>query len=512
MTKQHKAALYYSQKLKWSVIPIKLSRNGNKIDKKPLVIWGEFQNRIASEEEINNWFSEYPNAQIGIITGKISNLLVLDVDKGGDISWLEIPPTAEANTISGGKHYFFTFPDKEFRNSAGVLGKNLDIRANGGFVVIAPSEFEKMKYEWVHNPVESKISGVPALLSEKLLDKKINPVVPIATLLSGVEDGYRNFSAASLIGHLLIKYDPQDWESICWPLFIGWNRINSPPLDEKTLRTTFNSIASIEMRRRQGEVIEDDLLNYDGEDRIVLSTEMKNIVDSQEDTPSINSKIPTLDKLTQGFREGEVIIISGAKKNGKTTLLRTLTKNFYEQKIMPTWFSFEMTPKELIKSFGFELPIFSMPLRLEDKNLNWIKKRCVEAKLKQGGKIVFIDHLHYLFDMATTRNTSLEIGSIVRFLKRLAIEENLIIFLVCHTTKNSTEELEDSDLRDSGMIAAEADSTIMVRRIPTKQIDGSKIYQNEAEIKVCNHRFTGVMKESFKVRLLENYLIEQSYD
>ena len=67
------AALHYAG-IGWSVIPIKPDQ------KVPYIRWKDFQTQRATEEQIKKWWGEYPQARIGIVTGKISNLLVVDFD------------------------------------------------------------------------------------------------------------------------------------------------------------------------------------------------------------------------------------------------------------------------------------------------------------------------------------------------------------------------------------------------------------------------------------------------
>ena len=52
--------------------------------KRPLVPWIEYQSRRPTEEEICRWWQQYPNANIGIVTGKISGIVVIDLDLDKD--------------------------------------------------------------------------------------------------------------------------------------------------------------------------------------------------------------------------------------------------------------------------------------------------------------------------------------------------------------------------------------------------------------------------------------------
>ena len=67
-------ALFCLKNLGWSIIPIKTKT------KLPLVSWKEFQTRRPTEEEIKTWWLQYPDAGIAVVTGKISNLIIVDID------------------------------------------------------------------------------------------------------------------------------------------------------------------------------------------------------------------------------------------------------------------------------------------------------------------------------------------------------------------------------------------------------------------------------------------------
>jgi hypothetical protein len=101
------------------------------------------------------WWNQWPKALIGMPTGRASGLDVLDIDvkdphANGFDSLKDLghvlPDTPMAHTASGGMHvYFADSPDRELRNSAGLLGPGLDVRGTGGYVIL-PSPGSG--YEW----------------------------------------------------------------------------------------------------------------------------------------------------------------------------------------------------------------------------------------------------------------------------------------------------------------------------------------------------------------------------
>jgi hypothetical protein len=109
------AALSYA-KMMLSVIPV-----GK--DKKPLIQWQRYQHEKAPEDQIKGWWKQWPDANIAIVTGKISGIAVIDKDTSeGDeilaelISDSLIMPVA--NTPSGGQHYYFRCNDEKLSNNA----------------------------------------------------------------------------------------------------------------------------------------------------------------------------------------------------------------------------------------------------------------------------------------------------------------------------------------------------------------------------------------------------------
>jgi hypothetical protein len=97
--------------------------------------------------------------------------------------------------------------------------------------------------------------------------------------------------------------------------------------------------------------------------------------------------------------------------------------------------------------------------------------------------------------MARIKNPSLDIGTIVRRVKRFAVDNDFVIFLLCHIGKAESEQLSYRDLRDSSFIAQESDSVIMIKRTP-------KNGETTAKARVEFHRRTGAIeKEVYLIKV-----------
>jgi len=118
----------------YSVIP--LEPRG----KKPIIKWQEFQERYATREELNTWFENTRN-NIGIVTGRISGITVLDCDTPEAEALarkLGMPPTYSVKTGKG-RHFYFEYEPgtRNFQKRDDLPG--IDLRSDGGYVVAPPS-------------------------------------------------------------------------------------------------------------------------------------------------------------------------------------------------------------------------------------------------------------------------------------------------------------------------------------------------------------------------------------
>ncbi len=151
-------------------------------EKKSPLVNGGFHVASVEESKIRGWWQQYPNAMIGMPTGDATGIFVLDVDEHGKVSGnkslaeletkhSKLPETLEALTPGGGRHLYFKNVSS-LKNSASKVGKGLDIRANGGYI-IAPGSINSdgKKYRWVNNKLKPAIA--PDWLADLAIKKKL---------------------------------------------------------------------------------------------------------------------------------------------------------------------------------------------------------------------------------------------------------------------------------------------------------------------------------------------------
>jgi Bifunctional DNA primase/polymerase, N-terminal len=134
----------------------------NPIDKKPLTPHG-FKDATADEAQIRAWWTQWPNAMIGAPMGPASGLWATDVDldppkKIDGQATLDqlitkhtaLPPTWTTITPRGGRHLIFAWDSNvEIRNSSGKIGPGIDVRGNGGYIILPPSRNATGgEYQW----------------------------------------------------------------------------------------------------------------------------------------------------------------------------------------------------------------------------------------------------------------------------------------------------------------------------------------------------------------------------
>jgi hypothetical protein len=155
------AALEYAAR-GWHVVPLKPR------GKKPIFhAWQIVAERHGADpEKLKLWWDTEPNANVGILTGLASGVIVVDVDprNGGDDALLDHFPNLKAwgkglrvRTGSGGLHFYIKHPwlaerrPIQSRTGKRGVGNGLELKADGGHQVVAPPSIHPetgKAYEW----------------------------------------------------------------------------------------------------------------------------------------------------------------------------------------------------------------------------------------------------------------------------------------------------------------------------------------------------------------------------
>jgi energy-coupling factor transporter ATP-binding protein EcfA2 len=239
-----------------SVIPVR--------GKIPLVEWKEYQTRLATEDDLRDWLEKGwgtdPTDGIGVVCGKISGIVVLDVDDPNDLPQGEVyKRTRIVITPRGGRHYYFKWPGFEVPNTTRLSGHKWDIRGDGGYVVAPPSP--GYNFEGEHYVMPEDFPPLP----QELLPQRVS--LPSGQRESSnipegeeIPEGQRNDTLTRLLGDYLAQNRQpllatcrtleqyRDVASVMGARFLcETNKRCRPPLPERELRTILNSIVEREM-------------------------------------------------------------------------------------------------------------------------------------------------------------------------------------------------------------------------------------------------------------------------
>jgi hypothetical protein len=255
------AALRYAE-MKWHVIPLhhiergQCSCNRHKCTspgKHPRTRHG-LKDGTTNKSKIRGWWKQWPNANIGIVTGEISGFFALDIDpdKGGNESLTELtdsygrlPDTLSQTTGGNGKHYLFALPNNEIKGSISKVGRGIDIRANGNYILVPPSNhISGEQYLWNSDFVDTPILSAPEWLLHIIKYPPLElPIVTDKQNTNGkTHEGERNNYLASLAGKL--RHEGKTKGQITITL-LEENRLNCiPPLDDKEVQRIADSIGA----------------------------------------------------------------------------------------------------------------------------------------------------------------------------------------------------------------------------------------------------------------------------
>lgn len=232
-------AKFYVFEKRFSVIPIPHKK------KSPVISWKEFQERLPTEDELKKWFGG-KTLNIGIVTGELSNLTVVDLDGPIAIEFAKrhnFLPTPIVQSGKGFHAYYSYYPGSRNWQQMENLSQ-LDLRSQGGQVVAPPSIHPSgRQYEWGrYNLENTEINELPDII-KKFCDESAanrgaqNP--PLKKIYKGVDKGARTNSLVRIVCSM--ARDGCTVED-CVEFGYFWNRKNNPPLPEAKLLFTINDV------------------------------------------------------------------------------------------------------------------------------------------------------------------------------------------------------------------------------------------------------------------------------
>jgi hypothetical protein len=223
-------------RLGFRVIPLKPGT------KEPLI--ADWPNKATWDEaQIREWWAKWPNANIGIATGRYRDgyFIVLDFDPRNGGAWYDdvgkdvLPDTWVVHTGGGGRHFYYKTP-KLLRGAK--LGAGVDLKGEGGYVVAPPSVHpngERYGWEVGAGPGEIPMAEVPEWVLRELAgeaqsagDSKEGGRLSLWLMPPPIPKGMRHNYLVSLAGALLAAgLSEREIEAALWGRLSFWRRVKT---------------------------------------------------------------------------------------------------------------------------------------------------------------------------------------------------------------------------------------------------------------------------------------------
>ncbi len=258
----------YATRLGWAVLPLHsvvdgLCTCGNlncpSPGKHPLTKRG-VKDASKDPAQIIKWWQRWPWANVGVATGQVSGLFVLDIDgeageeslRGLEAEHGKLPDTVEQLTGSGGRHLLFKHPAGQVIGNKVRIAPGLDVRGEGGYIVVAPSTHASgRQYAWEvsSRPGEVEVAEAPGWLLGLLREESPRRRLAPEEWQVDIPEGQRNVELTRRAGSLLAKGIPP---GEVLTMLKAWNEVHcKPPLPEEEVERIVKSIAGREVAKEQ---------------------------------------------------------------------------------------------------------------------------------------------------------------------------------------------------------------------------------------------------------------------
>lgn len=440
----------------------------------------------AETGTIRGWWQKWPNANVGILTGADSGLVVLDVDPrhGGDKTLEELqrqhgplPKTISQITGGGGQHLFFRHPGGYINSGSGKLGPGLDVKADGGYIVVAPSmHISGNHYTWDPATKDGGLAELPGWLLEKLREPTHSGTGAASDRSEGepIPWGERNATLASLAGSMRRRGMTE--EEILQALLVVNDRRCIPPLPEDEVKSIASSVARYAPARRPEDLKKE--------------RPAKNEAVSVETLYDLLSKnIPSRESLLGDglIARKDLVIFSGPQKKGKSLLslnlalcsangkpwlgfpTKTLRVGIVQQEIPE-----EALLDRLLKQLGGggDYPFLANIPHLSRRGLKLDAKEGQE-ELRRWLDVAKVDL--FILDPLYTfhggdENRARDMGGLFTSLQQIIEDYNLALTVIHHHGKPGQVEREGGDLhRGTSLLRDVSDANWTFTRVPANR-------------------------------------------
>lgn len=392
---------------------------------------------VKTQEQIDAHF-KLSDAGIAIVTGKESNLTVIDFDNKDDDLIMELMSVAPTYCIGTrkGYHFYYQFKDDPiFKQGTDRFGKSIDVRSEGGLVFAPPTPNYQV---WGDEEVNELTEEAMVLLRERS-----TPTKQVSNLKTTTT---RNDSLFRMACGWINEYPKEE----VFRKMVNANRsFTKGELSDQEMETIYQQAIKYEpvkIEEKKKEELKKDVEKY----RLnFLSDTQEGVIETRYKTGFIQFDSILVDEDRRGIDEGgialgEFVAVAGRPKNGKTLFTAQIAGNLARQGLPVLWLFYEGKQSKLKKVVsragapdGTVIIVECSKGEVLISRIDWICEQLKRSQEQFGVKVLVIDNLDFLDLPEGTKNNgeyeSMRI--IIPTLAKIAVQYEIILILVAHVRK-----------------------------------------------------------------------------
>ena len=498
----------YAQKyreLGWQVIPL-FSYSKNPAPLK----WKDYQEKRMSDEEHDRLFSKSNITGLGVITGRLSGIVVLDEDiykEGGKP--VAVRTGMMARTARGGLHHFFRYVEP-IKSSGLRKGIFVEIKADGGFLVLPPSQVlidEKTKeYTWVDKCMPEEMMEMrETMLTPYRGDTGNGEHVDILTLVHAPL-GTQHNNLRSFALSVLNRFSQKEWD-VAAEVIRRQAELFDPPHPKDRVEKMIRDCKMFVISHPK------DSVEHEIDTEIRHPYEVDELVEQRwkdKELEKIAPKTgwPDLDKHIAGFVPGHVITLTGDTNVGKSTMGANFAEALRRQQKKTLYIALE--PDSVIIDYLASVRLRKPFSELIKEDL-YVKDKYVKIFLQQDIKtptdlvrnlrgmsehfdLIIIDHIGYF--VHGERNWIQEQSNVIKELAFLSKEFRTCVMMIAHLRKPAVQRKSQdwvptqNDIMGSGAFKQDSQEVLIAYRPVVEDTMGTQ-YSEEGKLLITKTKHEG---------------------